>query len=546
MAELEKRRQRKIQSQKGGLIEFVRYFWDVLEPTTELVEGWVLDAICEHLEAVTFGEINRLLINVPPGFMKSLLTDVFWPAWEWSAMNMASTRYVAFSYAATLTQRDNGKFRDLLLSQKFRELWGSKFAITTVGVERVANDRTGWKFASSVGGVGTGERGDRVILDDPHNIKEAESDQIRSETVRWFRESMSNRLNDMNKSAIVVIMQRVHENDVSGAILSEGMDYVHLMVPMEFDSSRVCSTAIGWTDPRLLDEGGEELSGPALDAVEGELAWPERFSAQTVEDMKRDLGPYAFAGQYQQSPVPRGGGLFKPAWWKLWEPPDGKWPSFDFVLASVDSAFTAKEENDPTGMTVWGVFSKDDRPQVMLVKAWRKHLEFGGGRYDRLPNETNRQFLRRTQPDWGLVEWIAETCRFRDRDGKIIGTVDALVIEAKASGISAAQAVQKLYGDEGWITHLMPVKGDKVARAQAVIPVWSNGQVWAPDREWADLVIREMEIFPKGRYKDLTDSATQAIKWLRDQGMLRRNEEIVAEENRAMTRYKKQEPLYHV
>ena len=239
---------RKEQAREGGLINFVRYFWDVLEPQTEFVEGEALDAICQHLEAVTFGDINRLLINVPPGFMKSLLTDVFWPAWEWGPMEMPHLRYVAFSYAAGLTERDNGKFRDLITSQKYQELWGDKFKTRKIGEVKITNDKTGSKLATSVGGIGTGERGDRIILDDPHNVKEGESEAVRGETVRWFRESLSNRLNSMEQSAIVVIMQRVHEADVSGTIIENGFaDYVHLMIPMEYDAGRHCTTPI-WTD----------------------------------------------------------------------------------------------------------------------------------------------------------------------------------------------------------------------------------------------------------------------------------------------------------
>ncbi len=518
LAEAERRHMRKVQSGPGGLIEFVRYFWSVLEPNTPLVEGWVLHAVCEHLEAVTAGTIKRLLLNVPPGFMKSLLTDVFWPAWEWSAMNRPYLRYVTFSYAATLTERDNARFRDLLLSQRFTDLWGDRFTITTVGVQRVGNTKTGWKLASSVGGVGTGERGDRVVLDDPHSVKEAESDTVRGETVRWFREAMSNRLNDMDNSAIVIIMQRVHEDDVSGVILTADMDYVHFMVPMEYDEARHCETSIGWEDPRTED---------------GELAWPERFPQHTVVSMQRDLGPYAYAGQYQQAPVPRGGGIFKKDWWQLWDPEDGKWPSFDYLVASLDSAFTEKEENDPSGMTVWGVFKNETGvSQAMLVKAWRKHLEMHGTVVERKSHETYRAWRKRAEPNWGLVEWVAETCRFRNSDGLVVGTVDRLLIEAKASGITAAQEVQRLYGNEGWLTQTANVQGDKVARAMAVVPMFSNGLVHAPDRDWADLVIDEMAVFPKGRYKDLTDSATQALKHLRTSGILQRAEDVRADEER--------------
>ena len=456
------------------------------------MDGWALDALCAHLEAVTFGDINRLLANVPPGFMKSLATDVFWPAWEWGAMNMPHLRYVTFSYSASLTERDNGRFRDLLVSREYQELYGDRFTLRKIGETRVTNDKMGWKLASSVGGVGTGERGDRVLLDDPHNVKEVESDTVRDETVRWFRESMSNRLNN-DASAIVIIMQRLHEIDVSGTILAEGFDYCHLMIPMEYDEGRYPldyqGTDIGWIDPR------EDLD---------ELAWPERFSEAKVVTLKKELGPYAYAGQYQQSPVARGGGIFKRDWWHVWEPASNKWPTFDYLVGSLDSAFTAKEENDPSGMTVWGIFKgTSGLPCAMLVKGWRKHLEMHGPVVDRRSDETYRQWRKRSEPQWGLVEWVAETCRFRNPEGVVIGTVDRLIIEAKASGITAAQEIQRLYGDEGWLTELSDPRGDKVARAHSVVPIFANGQVWAPDRDWSDVIIDEMSVFPKGRYDDL-------------------------------------------
>lgn len=514
---------RNLQTGRGGLIEFVRYFWPVLEPKTPLVDGWPLQAICEHLEAVTFGEINRLLINVPPGFCKSLLTDVFWPAWEWSAMGMSHLRYISFSYSVALTERDNGKFRDLLLSAPFQQMYGKRFALRKVGEQLISNDKTGYKRASSVGGIGTGERGDRAIIDDAHNVKEAESEVVRNETVRWFRESVSNRLNDMDKSAIVVIMQRVHEDDVSGIII-DTQDYCHLMIPMEFDPDRACETTIGWIDPREDDS---------------ELAWPERFPNHVVESLKRDLGPYAYAAQYAQSPTPRGGAIFMRDWWQVWESDDGRYPIFDFVLASLDPAFTEKEENDPSALTVWGVWTDDiGVRKVMLMDAWRKRLQMHGSRIDQEPAETKVSYIQRTKPEWGLVEWVAHTCRR--------WKVDRLLVEAKASGITAAQEMERLYGDEQWGVQLMQVKGDKVSRAHAVVPAFSQRLVYAPDREWAAMVIDEAAGFPKGRHDDLVDSMTQGFKHLRDIGLIQHPEERLADETRRSMYRPQPKPLYAV
>lgn len=547
VAEHKRREQKRLQSQRGwydedgvrqgGLMAFIRYYWHVLEPEAELVEGWALYAIVEHLEAVTFGEILRLLITVPPGFMKSLCTDVFWPAWNWGPMNKAHQRYVAFSYSASLTERDNERFRDLLIHESYQVLWHKQVKVVKIGATKVTNTRKGWKLASSVGGVGTGERGDVIVLDDAHNIKEAESEIIRNETIRWFRESMSDRLNNLQTGAIVIIMQRSHEDDVAGCILELGLPYCHLMVPMEYEYDRqfaddgtVKVNAIGWLDPRFVEED------PNCD---GELAWPDRFPPHEVGEIRTIKGPYAYAGQYQQSPSPRGGGIFQRSWWQLWEPPDGKFPVFELLIASLDSAFTENTQNDPSGLTVWGIFlNEEHQRRIMLVHAWRKHLQFSGPRIPQGPKETPQAYKRRTHESWGLMEWVQDTCnRFK---------VDKLLIEAKASGISAAQELQNRFGLQDWSVQLCPVKGDKVARALACQPTFSQMMVYAPAREWAEEVITEMATFPKGKYDDLTDSATQAIKYLRGVGLAQTDEESRAAELAQLMHKPKQRAIYPV
>lgn len=499
------------QACRGGLLEFVRYFWPVLEPQTPFVDGWPLRAICDHLEAVTFGEINRLLMNVPPGFMKSLLTDVFWPAWEAGPMNMPHLRYVAFSYSASLTERDNRRFRDLIRSPEYQLLWGSRFKLEKQGETLVTNDKTGWKLATSVGGVGTGERGDRVLLDDPHNIKEAESDQVRGETVRWFQEAMENRLNDIKKSAIVVIMQRVHELDVSGAILKAG-GYVHLCIPFEFEPARKCKTPIGWQDPRTED---------------GQNAWPDRFPDDSMLAFKRRA--YMWAGQYQQRPEPRGGGIFKRHWWKNWNDETcvkfgvkpGHLPSFSYMLGVLDTAYTEKDENDPSAMTVWGVFpDATGAPNVMLVHSWEEWLEFNP-----------------------LVEKTAKVAK----DMKM----DRLLIEAKASGISVAQELERRFGGRGFaIEAVDPAKGDKIARAYAQTYAFEEGLVWAPgypDGRWrkaSERVIDQMATFPRSTHKDLTDTATMALWYLRARGLILRAEEKTQRDRDEMMFRGRQRKLY--
>ena len=290
-------------------------------------------------------------------------------------LNMPYLRHLAFSYAQDLTTRDNGKLVNLVASPQYRTLWGERFRMVKTGEGRPENDQTGFVLATSVGGVGTGERGDRVRLDDPHNVIKIDSIEMMDKTVRFFRELMSNRLNDED-SAIIVCMQRLRDNDVSGDILAREADYCHLMIPMRFEPMAYPASAdglrtedpesgepfegndIGWIDPRALDEDGELLSPREMAQFEGELAWPERFDEAWTQAMAFELGDNAFAGQYQQSPVPRKGGIIKREYWQDYIPTKaGKFPDMDFVCISVDTAFTEKEENDPTGCTTWGIWT---------------------------------------------------------------------------------------------------------------------------------------------------------------------------------------------
>lgn len=548
--EKKKRDARALQSQPvGGLIEFVRYFWRVLEPVDEFVEGWPIECLCAHLEAITRQEtveihgeerpFNRFLANVPPGFMKSLLVNVFWPAWEWGPMGLPHLRYVAFSYAAELTERDNAKFRNLVVSREYQELWSHVFTVVGDGKVRVTNDKTGFKFASSFGGVGTGERGHRVLFDDPHKLKgTAETDEARDAITNWFREGMQNRLNDLKRDVIVVIMQRVHENDTSGAVMTHlGNEYCHLIIPMEYESNRHFSHYTGWNDgndPRTRD---------------GQLAWVDRYGPKELASFKRNA--YLWSGQYQQNPIPRGGGIFKESWWQTYEVPPSK--SYDFtplfVLASLDTAFKEGEQNDYNALTVWAVY--DDaltkRRRMIMVDAWQKRLPLHGERVERKRDEPEHAYQRRAQAKWGLVEWVNHTCTKR--------RVTRLIIEDASRGHDLNAEIQRLYSARDWGVHLVPARGDKWSRASAVVDLFTDEMIYAPAelvgdmwqwREWAAEVITQMCSFPRGTHDDLVDSVVMALLHLRQIGLaIRREERDLAEEDMARHR-PASKPLYSV
>jgi hypothetical protein len=303
-----------------SLAEFVRRAWHVVEPGAEYVHGWHIDFICAHLEAITDGVqfddgryYNRLLINVPPGTMKSLLTNVFWPSWEWGPRNMPHLRYVCTSHSQGLAVRDSTKMRRLVQSKWYQDRWGDHVQLTgdQNAKTKFENTATGFREAVAFESM-TGVRGDRVIIDDPHSVDSAASEAMRESTIETFLEAVPSRLTNPVKSAIVVIMQRLHEEDVSGVILDKGLGYDHIMLPMRYDPGRAMPTMLGHEDIR---------------EHEGQLLFPARFPLEVVERDEAVMGPYAAAGQFQQSPEPRGGGVIKREWWQLWEQPS--FPPFD-------------------------------------------------------------------------------------------------------------------------------------------------------------------------------------------------------------------------
>jgi predicted phage terminase large subunit-like protein len=505
---------------EASLATFIQQSWHVIEPGQPYVHGWHVDFICEHLEAITDGveledgaPYNRLLINIPPGFSKSLILNVFWPAWEWGPRNMPHLRYVCAAHKVeNLSARDSRRMRQLITSPWYQERWGDRVALARDQNEKLnfVNSAQGFRIATSITSL-TGIRGDRVLIDDPHSVDSAASETQRESEVTTFLEAIPSRLNNPISSAIVVIMQRLHEEDVSGVILDKKLGYDHVMLPMRYDPGRAAPTKLGLEDPRSED---------------GELLFPQRFPLDVVERDERAMGPYASAGQFQQSPEPRGGGIIKRDWWQLWG--ESSYPPMDYIIASLDTAYTTKTENDPSAMTVWGVFSggnqtattsrvasrdgetistvvrtySQEHPRIMLMAAWQERLEIHE-----------------------LVEKVRQTMRDCH--------VDKLLVENKASGHSVAQEIRRVYGYDDFAVQLVDPKGqDKMARLYAVQHIFSEGLIFAPDRSWSDVVINQVAQFPRGKHDDLVDTTSMALKYLRETGMLVRGAEFTADLDR--------------
>lgn len=479
------KRERDVRKCEESLAEFAKSAWHVLEPSTPLKWGWALDAICLHLQAVSDGQIKRLLINVPPGAMKSLLTGVIFPAWEWGPLNMPGMRYLSTAHKQDLAIRDNMKCRRLIQSDWYQERWPVLLTSDQNAKGKFENDKTGFREAMAFTSM-TGSRGDRVILDDPLSVDDANSDAALAAAESTFREALPTRVNN-DDSAIIVIMQRLSEKDTSGIILKEKLGYEHLCLPMEYEPSRKCSTSIGFCDPRTK---------------EGELMFPERFSAETVKSYKKTLGEMAYAGQMQQRPAPAGGGILKVDHFKLW-PHDQELPVIDYVVQAYDTAYTEKTTNDPSAFNAWGVFTHLGKRGALLLDCWAEHLTF--------PDLHAKM----------VEEWHSIYGKTDSRKGK---KADALLIEAKASGLSLIQTLRQ----SNLPALAYNPTTDKISRAHMAAPILELDCLYLLESAkdpgkpvtWARPFVKQLETFPNSEHDDLTDAFTMSMIFLKDGGWL--------------------------
>ena len=520
-----------------SLAEFVKRAWHVIEPGQSYIHGWHIDFICAHLEAITDGVLNddgtfynRLLVNVPPGTMKSLLIGVFWPAWEWGPRGKPHMRYVCASHSLDLAIRDSLRMRRLVTSEWYQGHWGGIVQITgdQNAKAKFETTATGYRQACAFSGV-TGHRGDRVLVDDPHSVDDANSDAKRDSATALFKEAITSRLNNPDESAIVVVMQRLHEQDVSGIILENDMGYDHIMLPMRFDPSRACVTRLGYADPREID---------------GELLFEDRFPQHVVDRDEAAMGPYATAGQYAQSPEPRGGGIVKDSWWKLWD--RHEYPGIEYIVASLDTAYTTKAENDPSALTIWGVFSAPgETSTTRSVDRYGRTIEIATSYQSEALGATSKVMMmyawqgKLTIGD--LVVKVEEICtRMR---------VDLLLIENKAAGHSVAQEIRRVFNSASFAVQMYDPKTlDKVARLYSIQHIFSEGMVYAPNKDWAEMVIRQVSSFPRGKHDDLVDTVSMGLKHLRDVGMLTRAPERLAEieDSKVFHGNNSSAPLYNI
>lgn len=444
---------------KRSLPAFVRDAWPNVIPD-KYQPNWHIDAICEHLQAVADGQISRLLINVPPGASKSTLVNVMYTAWLWGPKEQPHHRFISAAHEQSLAIRDNRLMRELVTSDWFQRLWPIKLKNDQNEKLYFENEQRGFRQACAVAGM-TGRRGHTVVWDDPLSPEKAFYDTTRQTAIRVFNETLPLRLIDPGKSAIIIIMQRLHEGDPSGHILANDFGYTHLCIPMEFEPERACSTSIGWSDPRTEP---------------GELMFPERFSRETVERDKKVLGSYAFAGQMQQRPSPRGGGMFPIDRFEILE----HRPNPKDIKKSVRAWDKAGTEDD--GAYTAGVLMHLMKDGTYVIEDCRR------GQWKALNREKR-------------MKQTAEI------DGKRV----KIVVEQEPGSGGKESAESTIRNLAGWSVKADRVTGSKVERADPYATQVEGGNVALVRGEWNQPFLDEHETFPNSTYKDQVDAAASAF-----------------------------------
>lgn len=464
--------------QAYGLYGFLKLAWPRLRPGIPFVDGPHIRQVCNHLEAASLGLITRLVINVPPGTGKSITAGVCWPAYTWGPMGMPEKKWIFAGYSPALSGRDAREARELIESEWYQERWPVQ--ILDRADTDYRNAKRGWRFSTSIRGPVTGRHADIQVVDDP--IKPIQASGAAAITGHelefvksWWGGTMSTRMANPKTCVRVIIMQRLHEEDLAGHCLESG-EYVHLCLPMRFDPEHVCRTGFGgdWR------------------THEGELLCPERFGEKEVLGLERDLGVFASA-QLDQRPARAGGQIFHEAWLRYWTAdmfPVGVNPltgeGFDELVSSWDFTFKDTLGSDFVCGQVWARLGAD---LFMLDRIYERL---------NLPNSlTAIQAQCRRWPHIGakLVE------------DKANGPAVIATLERKIPGLIAREPL-----------------GSKVTRANAVSYMHRAGNIYYRP---IDLAERKAKIpnghvkaivgFPLAKFDDTVDSETQALAYFEEQ-----------------------------
>ena len=455
-----------------GLHDFIDSAWPEVDPAP-LVLGRYTRTLCWVLEQVLKGRIKRLIINVPPGHMKSLTVSVFWPAWAW--LMFPEYTFAFTSYRGDLALRDADRSRDLIRSKFYQDLLTGRpggFQLLRTGQDtksRFANTKGGYRFSSAVSGI-MGEGGRIVVIDDPHNIEQAESDTFRDETVRKIRLALPTRVRSKD-GAVVVIMQRLHPRDLTGVLLEEepGL-WTHLCLPAQFEPSwRDADGLHGHPHPCPFDWRTEP----------GELLFPELFDQNRIDELKVGLTEYGEAGQLQQRPHPREGGMMKRDDFKIIDA--GEVPKGGVIVRGWDLAATdAKEANAKNAAWTVGLRFRYVKRKIYIEDV----IRFRGSPYK--------------------VRTKMRTAA--DQDGRIV--IIDFPQDPGQAGKAQAEDIAADFPDRR--AYYSPESGDKTVRAEAPAAQVEAGNVYLVRGAWNGLFLDEAAAFPGSTFKDQIDALSRA------------------------------------
>ena len=447
---------------RQDLCTFIERCFYELNPTTQFLWNWHIEVIAASLEACRSGQTTRLIINVPPRSLKSLSTNAFV---AFLLGHDPSAQIICASYAQDLANKHALDCRTIITSPFYQCLFPrTRLSPHRQSVHEFMTTRQGYRLSTSVGGVLTGRGADYIIVDDPLKPDEALSDTQRKSVNEWFDNSLYSRLNNKRRGCIILIMQRLHEDDLVGHVLGlEDWKVIKFPAIAEQDETHAIQTPNGTRC--FLRRAGEPLD-------------LEREPLEVLNRIRETLGEYNFSGQYQQAPAPLGGGLVKAAWFKTYTPAELPL-KFEQVFQSWDTANKPSQLSDFSVCTTWGVKEK----HFYLIHVYRKRLG-----YPELKRAVREQ----------AAAFNAKT----------------ILIEDKASG---TQLIQELVSEGVHAIKRYEPTMDKVMRMNSVTGTIENGFVHIPDKaEWLGEFLHELSTFPNGKYDDQADSTSQALDWIKE------------------------------
>ena len=435
---------------------FVRSAWHVLHPFDELIDGPYIDALAEWAQAVHQGRIRRSIINQPPRTLKSTIFSVMFPCWVWTTN--PSRKFIFYSWSFDkLSVPLSVERRRLLQSQWYQQRWANVFTLSYDEQMKwmFSNDKTG-RMTVLTGATGIG--GNFLIIDDPHNTEEAESDAERQACIRKVRNGLLTRLDNPSSDSILIVMQRLHWADVSGVLLKDG-GWSHLCLPAKAEKKATVKLAI---------------SGKEWHRAVGDLLDPIRLPDKILEEKKIEIGTRGYYGQFQQEPSPPGGTIFASSWWRWYSRP----PEFEEIAISVDATFKGKETSDDVAVQAWGMVGVQS---YLVARDTRK---------------------------MGFAATKASIRAMVERTGASI-----VLIEDKANGSAIIEELKS----EFFVIAINPDFGDKVARAEGCSPMVEAGTVFLPENEDGVKLQTLASRFPNSD-KDDIDAMTQFLNWRRKRG----------------------------